>query len=549
MSQLLGYYNAIETALTPYWAELIGAFLMAAMINLINIKGSQRDSFNLISFGFYTLIARDLFQAFQNMAQSLAPSLLVPPSYGQHIFGALTALVAATFLTGAFKNLKFYFSPIAMVVILGAGLFGLTLLPNTTREVITFKLYQPLIYVAFPMLVLSLSFYFNSTTRRNRTLRSVGNGFIILTICYSYQFFDVLENIQQIVILGYMMAIVLSLAAQIQFLNLYSAQLEKKLESEERSKREVWEISPFPIVISRLRDDTILYMNPGAMQILGVDKAEVFSYPLSSYFVDSQKKNDLLEQVRQFQIVKSFEVQVQHPQKGNPFWIDMTTRTTDWNEEIVLFTTFKDVTEQKKIARILKEQASTDPLTGLYNRRQFEILANQSLQIARRYDTPFTIGMVDIDFFKKVNDTYGHEAGDRVLQNLANTMKDTLRKSDVVARYGGEEFVIFFAQSNQDEARIAAEHVREAAACMSTVIDGKVIPITISIGISDCKPIGLEALIKQADDSLYASKKNGRNRVTLFSEIATPKTEETKLKAVSEDQPNKAKTNEPTDAN
>ena len=67
MSQLLVYYNAIETALTPYWAELIGAFLMAAMINLINIKGSQRYSFNLISFGFYTLIARDLFQAFQNI--------------------------------------------------------------------------------------------------------------------------------------------------------------------------------------------------------------------------------------------------------------------------------------------------------------------------------------------------------------------------------------------------------------------------------------------------------------------------------------------------
>ena len=210
-------------------------------------------------------------------------------------------------------------------------------------------------------------------------------------------------------------------------------------------------------------------------------------------------------------------------------WIDLTTRTTDMDEEIVLFTTFKDITEQKQTAEILEKQASTDSLTGLFNRRQFEILAYQGLQTAKRYNTSYSVLMLDIDFFKSVNDTYGHDAGDEVLKKLALVLKDTVRKSDVVARYGGEEFVAFFPQTTPSEALIAAEHIREAIEEMEIQTKEHVISVTVSIGISDCRSFNLNALIKQADEALYNSKENGRNRTTLYQDVISKKIKESQL--------------------
>ena len=264
-------------------------------------------------------------------------------------------------------------------------------------------------------------------------------------------------------------------------------------------------------------------MNPAACDILTLERKEYPNYPLSDYFIEKGKREELLVAIRQNQVVRSFEAQVHHPLKNNDMWIDLTTRTTDMDEEIVLFTTFKDITEQKQTAEILEKQASTDPLTGLYNRRQFEILAYQALQVARRSNTPYSVLMLDIDFFKKVNDTYGHEIGDTVLKKLANLLKETLRRSDVVARYGGEEFIAFLPYTAPDAGYIAGEHVREAVEKMETVVDGKNIPITVSIGISDSQTFNLNTLIKQADDALYASKENGRNRTMLYKDAVSLK--------------------------
>ena len=140
----------------------------------------------------------------------------------------------------------------------------------------------------------------------------------------------------------------------------------------------------------------------------------------------------------------------------------------------------------------------------------------------------YSILMLDIDFFKKINDTYGHDAGDDVLKNLASTLEETVRKSDIVARYGGEEFIIFLPKTSPKEAYMAAEHVREALENMETIVGGKNIPITVSIGVSDCQTFNLNMLIKQADEALYASKENGRNRTSLYQDLMNRKTRTTK---------------------
>ena len=106
-----------------------------------------------------------------------------------------------------------------------------------------------------------------------------------------------------------------------------------------------------------------------------------------------------------------------------------------------------------------------------------------------------------------------------MLKNLARVLKETLRKSDIIARYGGEEFIAFLPQTSPTEAVIAAEHVREAVAKMNTFVGGQNIRIAVSIGISDNQSFNLTTLIKQADGALYASKENGRNRTTLYSDL------------------------------
>ena len=519
MNTFFFYWDMLLGALKPYWAELVGSFLMATMGNMATIRGTQKESFRLFSSAFYTLFIKDLTAVAFTLIAALKLNVVISDQAVDLTHLGFTCLIAALFIAGAFKNMKLYFSSVALTIILSILFAGVSIGLSLSEKWYSVGNYLTSLYLTLGLLVAGISFYINPTTRRNTAIRSVGNGFIVLTICYGYQLFDLVGNIQQLILLAYLISIVLTLASQAQLLNIEVTQLSYRLEAEKKSKRDVWEISPFPIMISKLRDDTVLYMNPVAQQMFLLDRLEFLEYRLADYFVNKEQKESLLILLRQTPVVKSFEALVHHPKKNNDFWIDLTTRITDLDEEIVLYTTFKDITEQKRTAQLLKEQASTDPLTGLYNRRQFEILAYQAIQSSRRYNHPYTVGMLDIDFFKKINDTYGHDAGDTVLKNLAKTLKETLRKADVVARYGGEEFVMFLSNTSPADARTAAEHVREAIADMETTVNGKVIPITVSIGLSDDQITNLAGLVRQADEALYASKANGRNQTTLYQDL------------------------------
>ena len=165
------------------------------------------------------------------------------------------------------------------------------------------------------------------------------------------------------------------------------------------------------------------------------------------------------------------------------------------------------------------QYATLDALTNLNNRRQFETRLGQEISITKRQNKPLCAMMIDIDFFKKVNDTYGHAAGDEVLRRVAGIIKEHLRESDIPARYGGEEFAVLLPFTQIAEAKIVAERLRIAVETTPITInqetvDEKQINVTISMGIAEFNRLETgEMLFERADKALYDAKKNGRNQV------------------------------------
>lgn len=168
--------------------------------------------------------------------------------------------------------------------------------------------------------------------------------------------------------------------------------------------------------------------------------------------------------------------------------------------------------QNKKLA----ELNSTDPLTGVMNRRSLLQVLYVYFEEFRRYSTPVSLVMIDIDYFKPVNDTHGHQVGDQVLAEFARLLSDSLRSTDRVARYGGEEFVIVLPHLHCKQACDAAERLRRIV--MNTRFSDHDLQITASFGVAELTSDapGINSLIKRADDALYSAKHHGRNRVAVF---------------------------------
>ncbi len=166
----------------------------------------------------------------------------------------------------------------------------------------------------------------------------------------------------------------------------------------------------------------------------------------------------------------------------------------------------------------LYKMAIIDPVTNIYNKRFFIERLSEEFSHAKRSKAGLSLLMIDIDFFKKVNDTHGHLAGDMLLHQLAKTVHTMVRNEDILARYGGEEFVAILRTTNKAGAHLLAERIREKVASAPLDFEKQKIPITISIGVASLDEgkdhRTPDDLIKDADEKLYQSKQNGRNRTT-----------------------------------
>ena len=171
--------------------------------------------------------------------------------------------------------------------------------------------------------------------------------------------------------------------------------------------------------------------------------------------------------------------------------------------------------EVLKMEDRLSSMAYGDSLTGLPNRRATVIRFDEMASAARRSGRPFVLMLFDIDFFKKVNDTYGHQAGDAVLRHLASTLTAAKRQEDLLGRVGGEEFVLLLSDMGRDDAKMIAERMRELVAASAIEHEGKRIAITISGGLAQFPEDGdcWDLLFNKADERLYRAKSDGRNRI------------------------------------
>ena len=176
-----------------------------------------------------------------------------------------------------------------------------------------------------------------------------------------------------------------------------------------------------------------------------------------------------------------------------------------------------NITERKQLEKQLKELSEKDALTGAYNRRYFTQIFDKEFAIAQRYKNKLSVLLIDIDNFKEVNDTYGHNGGDAVLKRFVIFCEEILRESDLFSRYGGEEFIVMLASTPSLGAAIIAERIRANIEEMSVTYKKQTIKFTISIGISLVldTDTNSNAVLTRADSALYQAKKNGRNRIEI----------------------------------
>ncbi|GAB6078780.1 diguanylate cyclase [Hydrogenobaculum acidophilum] len=191
--------------------------------------------------------------------------------------------------------------------------------------------------------------------------------------------------------------------------------------------------------------------------------------------------------------------------------LKLTMNRVNQNHETLILCILQDITEESKIIKYFEELSTKDALTGVCNRRCLEEKLEEYMTLAKRYDRPLSITMFDIDFFKHINDSYGHDIGDKALKVIANIVSSNIRATDILARYGGEEFVIIAPETTLEDAKALAEKLRQEIERFSFEED---FSITCSFGvISLQKDDTKETLLKRVDDALYQAKRTGRNKV------------------------------------
>jgi diguanylate cyclase (GGDEF)-like protein len=166
-----------------------------------------------------------------------------------------------------------------------------------------------------------------------------------------------------------------------------------------------------------------------------------------------------------------------------------------------------------------------DSLTGIYNRRFMENKLREEFMRSKRYSGEFSIIMIDIDHFKTINDTYGHQCGDFILKSLSSRISSLIRNVDYLARYGGEEFCCMLPETPLKSAVLVAERFRMSIMDLDNVFDGRSIKITISLGVAgmDESITSPEEMVQRADGALYRAKRNGRNLVEVMDgAVLTP---------------------------
>jgi diguanylate cyclase (GGDEF)-like protein/PAS domain S-box-containing protein len=265
-------------------------------------------------------------------------------------------------------------------------------------------------------------------------------------------------------------------------------------------------ISPQGILLD-LNKTTCESVNMTREDLLGKHIRTIFTSARQQFVITNIE--EILEKGEQ----RTFEALLTSP--DSPIPVEINARLIGFQGQPAVLGIARDITERKILQARLEYQASTDPLTALNNRRHFLLKADQEFLRFKRYGTTFAMLMLDLDFFKSVNDTYGHQTGDALLREFARQMRIAFRHSDILGRIGGEEFSVLLLESSLHRGIEIAERLRQQVEKSHLQLNEATVPYTVSIGVttaSVCDP-SLDAIMRRADAALYRAKRTGRNQV------------------------------------
>jgi diguanylate cyclase len=270
------------------------------------------------------------------------------------------------------------------------------------------------------------------------------------------------------------------------------------------------------IIIIDEETHNIVDANPEALNLIGIPKAQAIGKICHNYICPAEIGSCPITDKGQ-QVDNSERILL--TTDGRKIPILKTVASINLSGRKHLLESFLDITQLKLLQNQLEILATTDPLTGVFNRRHFIELTEKEINRSQRSKVPLSIAMIDIDNFKRINDTYGHTIGDLVLKELVALCNNNLRTYDILGRLGGEEFAITTVGCALQEAYSLSDRLREKVANHIIHAGGKDISIKISIGVSELSGNmeNVDSILNRADQALYLAKNAGRNRVEKLS--------------------------------
>lgn len=264
----------------------------------------------------------------------------------------------------------------------------------------------------------------------------------------------------------------------------------------------------------------IVYVNPAFEQLMGYTAEEVLGQSprmLNGPDTDKHTRNRIRKALREGKGIRS-EI-LKYGKNGQARWLDMNMVPLHNAKGVITHFACieRDLTRYKKIERQLANMALFDSLTGTLSRPAFFQHADKEFSRSKRYYRPLSVIMLDIDHFKRVNDKYGHQAGDQVLQIFTEACQEVIRNTDLMGRVGGEEFALLLPDTPVKAAYNLAERLRERINKYPYLAGEMLIEITASLGVAELQHSdeNFKALLQRADEALYTAKHSGRNRVKL----------------------------------
>lgn len=272
-----------------------------------------------------------------------------------------------------------------------------------------------------------------------------------------------------------------------------------------------------PIVISSIQKGNILFINQRAAELFGFTLQEAGRYQEADFWENYSDRETFFHKVQTENRVANFEACLRRADNST-FWSLISGLELAYAEQQCVLFSCIDISAQIERESTFRYLAITDPLTGVYNRRHFFNIAEQVITHSVSKDIAFSVLMLDIDYFKQINDQFGHASGDQAIKRVAEICSKILRDDDILGRLGGEEFALLLVNAPIAAAAAIADRLRQRVADTKMLVQAGYIHMTVSVGVAEaCAGEPVDVVLRRADAALYQAKARGRNRVELFS--------------------------------